>query len=46
VIGMVATLALMVAAFAMVAFADTGVRFSFTVTQVLQRGNPRPRFGT
>lgn len=35
VIGMVATLGLMVAAFAMVPFADTGVRFSFTVAQVL-----------
>jgi sodium transport system permease protein len=36
VIGMVATLGLMVGAFAMVPFADTGVRFSFTVAQVLQ----------
>ena len=36
VIGMVATLGLMVAAFAMVPFADTGVRFSFTVAQILQ----------
>jgi sodium transport system permease protein len=36
VIGMVATLGLMVAAFAMVPFADSGVRFSFTIAQVLQ----------
>lgn len=36
VIGMVATLILMVAAFAVVPFADTGVRFSFTVVQVVQ----------
>lgn len=35
-IGMVATLALMLAAFAVVPFADTGIRFSFTVAQVLQ----------
>jgi sodium transport system permease protein len=35
-IGMVATIGLMVAAFAMVPFADTGVRFSFTIAQVLQ----------
>jgi sodium transport system permease protein len=36
VIGMVATLGLMVAAFAMVPFADSGVRFSFTIAQVSQ----------
>jgi sodium transport system permease protein len=35
-IGMVATIGLMVAAFAMVPFADTGVRFSFTIAQILQ----------
>jgi sodium transport system permease protein len=34
--GMVATLALMAGAFAMVPFAETGVRFSFTVAQLLQ----------
>ena len=34
--GMVATLGLMVAAVAMVPYADTGVRFSFTVAQIVQ----------
>ncbi|MBL8212573.1 MAG: ABC transporter permease [Bryobacterales bacterium] len=36
VVGMLGTLALMVAAFSMVPFAETGVRFSFTVAQVVQ----------